>query len=217
MNRADMDKVRDAFVRATEMSEAAGFDMIELHFAHGYLMSSFISPAANQRTDEYGGPLENRMRFPLEVFRAVRAAWPKAQADLTRISAVDWVEGGTTIEDAIAIARMLHEAGNDILAVSTGGVSSAQRAIRRTRLPGGVLATRSATTLKSRPWRSAASSATATPTPSSPPAAPTCARSAAATSRMPISPAMPRARRTTAGLKWPNQYRRAGEVQLRGA
>jgi anthraniloyl-CoA monooxygenase len=128
MNRADMDTVREAFVRATEMSETAGFDMIELHFAHGYLISSFISPVSNRRTDEYGGSLANRMRFPLEVFRAVRAAWPKGKPISTRISALDWVEGGTTIEDAIEIARLLHEAGNDILAVSTGGVSSAQAA-----------------------------------------------------------------------------------------
>jgi anthraniloyl-CoA monooxygenase len=126
-SRADMDTVRDAFVRAAEMSEAAGFDMIEMHYAHGYLMSSFISPAANKRTDEYGGSLENRMRFPLEVFRAVRAVWPAHKPICTRISALDWVEGGTTIEDAIEIARMLRDAGNDILAVSTGGVSSAQR------------------------------------------------------------------------------------------
>ena len=126
MNRADMDKVRDAFARAAEMSHEAGFDMIELHFAHGYLISSFISPASNKRTDEYGGSLENRMRFPLEVFRAVRAAWPKDKPISTRISSVDWVEGGTTIEDAIEVARMLHEAGNDILAVSSGGVVSAQ-------------------------------------------------------------------------------------------
>ena len=126
MNRADMDTVRDAFARAAEMSDAAGFDMIELHFAHGYLISSFISPAANKRTDEYGGPLENRMRFPLEVFKAVRAAWPKDKPISTRISSVDWVEGGTTIEDALQIARMLHDAGNDILAVSSGGVVSAQ-------------------------------------------------------------------------------------------
>jgi anthraniloyl-CoA monooxygenase len=129
MNRADMDKVRDAFARAAEMSDAAGFDMIELHFAHGYLISSFISPAANKRTDEYGGSLENRMRFPLEVFNAVRAAWPSHKPISTRISSVDWVEGGTTIDDAIAIARMLHEAGNDILAVSSGGVVSAQPAV----------------------------------------------------------------------------------------
>jgi anthraniloyl-CoA monooxygenase len=101
--------------------------MIEMHFAHGYLISSFISPASNRRTDDYGGSLDNRMRFPLEVFHAVRAAWPAGKPICTRISAVDWVDGGTTIEDATAIGRMLHDAGNDILAVSTGGVSSAQR------------------------------------------------------------------------------------------
>jgi anthraniloyl-CoA monooxygenase len=129
MNRADMDKVRDAFARAAEMSDAAGFDMIELHFAHGYLISSFISPASNRRTDEYGGSLENRMRFPLEVFNAVRAAWPKHKPISSRISSTDWVDGGTTIDDALAVARMLHDAGNDILAVSTGGVSSAQRPV----------------------------------------------------------------------------------------
>jgi len=129
MTRADMDKVRDAFVRATEMSEAAGFDMIELHYAHGYLLSSFISPLTNRRGDDYGGTLANRMRFPLEVFAAVRAAWPAYKPISTRISALDWVEGGTTIEDAIEIGRMLHEAGNDILAVSTGGVTSEQRPV----------------------------------------------------------------------------------------
>ena len=136
MNRADMDKVRDAFARAAEMSDAAGFDMIELHFAHGYLISSFISPASNKRTDEYGGSLANRMRFPLEVFKAVRAAWPKDKPISTRISSVDWVAGGTTIEDAIEIARMLHEAGNDILAVSSGGVVERAAAGRRPHLSG---------------------------------------------------------------------------------
>src|SRR5205085_6968926 len=105
--RADLDRVRDAFVRAAEMSEAAGFDMIELHFAHGYLISSFISPLTNQRTDEYGGSLENRMRFPLEIFRAVRAAWPAHKTISTRISAVDFVEGGNTIQEGIEIARLL--------------------------------------------------------------------------------------------------------------
>jgi anthraniloyl-CoA monooxygenase len=126
MTRADMDKVRDAFARAAAMADAAGFDMIELHFAHGYLLSSFISPLSNRRTDEYGGSLENRMRFPLEVFAAVRAAWPPAKPISTRISAFDWAEGGTTIDDAIEIARMLDRAGNDILAVSSGGVVSEQ-------------------------------------------------------------------------------------------
>jgi anthraniloyl-CoA monooxygenase len=129
MTRIDMDKVRDAFVRATQMSHAAGFDMLELHFAHGYLLSSFISPLSNHRRDEYGGSLANRMRFPLEIFAAVRAAWPAGKPIGTRISAVDWVDGGTTIEDAFEIARMLQGAGNDILAVSTGGVTSAQRPV----------------------------------------------------------------------------------------
>jgi len=129
MTRADMDKVRDAFVRATHMSHAAGFDMIELHFAHGYLLSSFISPLSNHRRDEYGGSLANRMRFPLEIFAAVRAAWPAGKPIGTRISAVDWVDGGTTIEDAFEIARLLHGAGNDILVVSTGGVTGAKRPV----------------------------------------------------------------------------------------
>jgi anthraniloyl-CoA monooxygenase len=126
MTRADMEQVRNAFARATQMSDAAGFDLIELHFAHGYLISSFISPLTNRRQDEYGGSLANRMRFPLEVFRAVRAAWPTHKPISTRISAVDWVEGGTTIEDAIEIAHMLDEASNDILAVSSGGVVNEQ-------------------------------------------------------------------------------------------
>jgi anthraniloyl-CoA monooxygenase len=126
MTHADMDQVRDAFARAAQMSDAAGFDMIELHFAHGYLISSFISPLTNRRQDDYGGSLANRMRFPLEVFRAVRAAWPAGKPISTRISAVDWVEGGTTIEDAIEIGRMLRAAGNDILAVSSGGLVSEQ-------------------------------------------------------------------------------------------
>jgi anthraniloyl-CoA monooxygenase len=126
MTRADMDKVRDAFVRATQMSQAAGFDMIELHFAHGYLLSSFISPLTNHRRDQYGGSLENRMRFPLEIFAAVRAAWPAEKPISTRISAVDWIDGGTTIEDGFEIARLLHGAGNDILVVSSGGITSEQ-------------------------------------------------------------------------------------------
>jgi anthraniloyl-CoA monooxygenase len=126
MTRGDMDKVRDAFVRATQMADAAGFDMIELHFAHGYLLSSFISPLTNQRRDGYGGSLANRMRFPLEVFAAVRAAWPAGKPISTRISAIDCAKGGTTIEDAFEIARLLHGAGNDILAVSSGGVVSEQ-------------------------------------------------------------------------------------------
>jgi anthraniloyl-CoA monooxygenase len=118
-------------VAAARMSDEAGFDMIELHYAHGYLLSSFISPLSNRRTDEYGGPLENRMRFPLEVFRAVRAAWPTSKPICVRISAFDWIEGGTTIDDAIVMAAMLRDAGNDILSVSTGGITH-----ERTRLLG---------------------------------------------------------------------------------
>ena len=128
MTRADMDRLVAAYASAARMSHEAGFDLIELHFAHGYLLSTFISPLANQRTDQYGGSLANRLRFPMEVFAAVRAAWPQDKPISVRISAVDWIEGGTSVEDAIAIGRMLKEAGNDILSVSTGGVTSSSRA-----------------------------------------------------------------------------------------
>src|SRR6185312_3631169 len=97
----------------------------------GYLLSSFISPLANHRTDDYGGSLENRMRFPLEIFRAVRAAWPQEKPICVRISAIDWTHGGTTIDDAMIISKMLQDAGNDILSVSTGGITH-----ERTRLLG---------------------------------------------------------------------------------
>ena len=127
MNRADMDKVRDDFARAARMADEAGFDIIELHFAHGYLLSTFISPISNTRTDEYGGSLENRMRFPLEVFRAVRANWPDDKPISARISAFDWIEGGTTGDDAVEIGRMSKEAGLDILTVSTGNVVAGAR------------------------------------------------------------------------------------------
>jgi anthraniloyl-CoA monooxygenase len=130
MTRADMDAVRDAFVAATEMAERAGFDMLELHYAHGYLLSAFITPLSNRRRDAYGGPLENRMRYPLEVFRAVRAAWPAAKPISVRISAHDWVgQGGITPPDAVAIARMLKAAGVDIIDVSAGQTSSAARPV----------------------------------------------------------------------------------------
>ena len=120
MTRADMDAVRDDFVRAARMAERAGFDMLELHFAHGYLLSSFISPLTNARTDQYGGPLENRMRFPLEVFDAVRAVWPPDKPMSVRISATDWVPGGVTGEDAAAIGRLLKAHGCDVVDVSAG-------------------------------------------------------------------------------------------------
>lgn len=130
MTRADMDQVRDQFVRATEMAERAGFDMLELHYAHGYLISAFITPLTNRRTDAYGGSLENRMRFPLEVFTAVRAVWPDAKPIAVRISACDWVGAeGITPEDSVEIARMLQRAGVDIIDVSAGQTSIAAQPI----------------------------------------------------------------------------------------
>jgi anthraniloyl-CoA monooxygenase len=120
MSRADMDRVRDDFVRATAMADVAGFDIIELHFAHGYLLASFISPLTNRRTDEYGGSIGNRLRFPLEVFDAVRAAWPAAKPISVRISAHDWTPDGTTPEDAVYVAARLLAHGCDIVDVSSG-------------------------------------------------------------------------------------------------
>ncbi|MEZ5978613.1 MAG: FAD-dependent monooxygenase [Planctomycetota bacterium] len=127
MDAADMDRVEAAFVRAAELSVEAGFDLIELHMAHGYLLSAFLSPAANRRTDEYGGSLENRMRFPLRVFRAVRAAVPKGMPVGARLSATDWAERspdldeGTTIEDTVGTVKALLALGCDFVDVSTGG------------------------------------------------------------------------------------------------
>jgi anthraniloyl-CoA monooxygenase len=120
MSRADMDKVIDDFVRATQYGDEAGFDMLELHMAHGYLLASFISPLTNQRRDEYGGSIENRMRFPLEVFRAMRAAWPEHKPMSVRISATDWSPKGITNEELIAVARALKDAGVDLIDVSAG-------------------------------------------------------------------------------------------------
>ena len=121
MTRADMDEVREQFVAATRMAEAAGFDMVELHAAHGYLLSSFITPLQNKRADEYGGSLENRLRFPLEVFRAMRAAWPADKPMSVRISANDWMgELGVTPDEAVAIARAFSKAGADLIDVSAG-------------------------------------------------------------------------------------------------
>lgn len=124
MDRADMDRVRDEFVASAEMAERCGFDMLELHFAHGYLLSSFISPLTNKRTDDYGGSLENRMRYPLEIFHAVRAVWPDDKPISVRISANDWVgDEGVTPEEAVRIAKILQGAGVDICDVSAGQTS----------------------------------------------------------------------------------------------
>jgi anthraniloyl-CoA monooxygenase len=120
MTRADMDAVIADFVQATERGARAGFDMLELHSAHGYLLASVISPLTNKRADEYGGPFENRLRFPLEVFRAMRAAWPKDKPMSVRISATDWADGGLTGDDAVEVARAFAAAGCDLIDVSTG-------------------------------------------------------------------------------------------------
>jgi len=124
MTRADMDLVLGEHVRAVEMAIEAGFDMIELHAAHGYLLSSFITPVMNKRSDDYGGTLENRLRYPLEVFAAMRAAWPEDKPMAVRISAHDWMgEEGVTPEEAVAIARAFHAAGADLIDVSAGQTS----------------------------------------------------------------------------------------------
>jgi len=120
MTRADMDRVKADFVRATLMGEDAGFDMLELHCGHGYLLSSFLTPVSNQRSDEYGGSVENRLRFPLEVFEAVRAAWPKHKPMSVRISATDWCDDGLTPADSLAIAEAFAQAGADLIDVSAG-------------------------------------------------------------------------------------------------
>ena len=124
MDRADMDRVLHQFVAAAEMAQRADFDLLEIHCAHGYLLSSFITPLTNRRTDEYGGSLENRMRYPLEIFHAVRAVWPAGKPISVRISATDWVgPSGVEPQDAVAISRMLQEAGVDICDVSAGQTS----------------------------------------------------------------------------------------------
>jgi anthraniloyl-CoA monooxygenase len=125
MTRADMDEVVAQFLRATHLAVAAGFDMLELHCAHGYLLSGFITPLLNRRRDEYGGALASRLRFPLEVFGAMRAAWPAERPMSVRVSATDWVEDGLSGEEAVAVAAAFHQAGADIIHVSAGQTSAA--------------------------------------------------------------------------------------------
>lgn len=129
MTRQDMDRVCNDFVRSTVLAAEAGFDWLELHCAHGYLLSSFISPLTNQRTDDYGGSLANRLRYPLEVFAAMRAAWPEHLPMSVRISAHDWVEGGITPDDAVEIARAFKTAGADLIDCSSGQVSKKQKPV----------------------------------------------------------------------------------------
>ena len=129
MTREDMDRVREDFVRATRLAAQAGFDWLELHCAHGYLLSGFISPLTNRRGDDCGGSLANRLRYPLEVFAAVRAAWPEPLPISVRISAHDWVEGGITPADAVEIARAFKAAGADMIDCSSGQVSPLQKPV----------------------------------------------------------------------------------------
>ncbi|WP_232379550.1 bifunctional salicylyl-CoA 5-hydroxylase/oxidoreductase [Polyangium fumosum] len=129
MDREDMDRVKADFVTATKMADEAGFDLVEVHMAHGYLLASFLSPITNRRTDAYGGSIENRMRFPLEIFDAVRAAWPKDKPTSVRISATDWAPGGITPEDVIRLAAALREHGVDIVDVSAGQTDPSSRPV----------------------------------------------------------------------------------------
>jgi 2,4-dienoyl-CoA reductase-like NADH-dependent reductase (Old Yellow Enzyme family) len=120
-------RIREAFVEAARRSARLGIDAVQIHAAHGYLLHEFLSPISNRRTDEYGGSLENRMRFPLEVYDAVRAAFPADKPVSVRVSAVDWVEGGLTIEDSIEFAKVLEARGCDAVHVSSGGLAPEQQ------------------------------------------------------------------------------------------
>src|SRR5262249_44708801 len=122
MTRADMIAVRDTWVRATQRAARIGIDLIELHCAHGYLLHEFYSPLANTRTDDYGGSLENRLRFPLEVAKAVREAFPIDRPVGARITGTDWVDGGWAVDDAVAFARELKRLGYDYICVSSGAI-----------------------------------------------------------------------------------------------
>jgi anthraniloyl-CoA monooxygenase len=129
MTRDDMRALTQQFVAATQRAAAAGFDWLELHCAHGYLLSSFICPLTNLRTDEYGGSIENRCRYPLEVFAAMRAAWPAQLPMTVRISAHDWAPGGNTADDAVVVARLFKQAGCDMIDVSSGQTTRAAKPV----------------------------------------------------------------------------------------
>lgn len=127
LDRAGMDDIRDAFVAAARRAATLGFEFLEMHSAHGYLLSSFVSPLSNRREDEYGGTRDNRMRFPLEVAAAVRGAWPSDRPMSVRINGTDWVDGGWAPDDAVAYAAALREVGVDIVTVSSGGIDPRQK------------------------------------------------------------------------------------------
>jgi 2,4-dienoyl-CoA reductase-like NADH-dependent reductase (Old Yellow Enzyme family) len=127
LDNAGLNRIREAFAASARRAARLGIDALEVHAAHGYLLHQFLSPLANQRSDEYGGSRENRMRFPLEIFDIVRAAFPADKPVGVRVSAIDWVDGGTTIEDTIAFAQELKKRGCDWVDVSSGGVSPLQK------------------------------------------------------------------------------------------
>ncbi len=184
MTREDMDRVKADFVAAATRAARAGADMLELHCAHGYLLSAFLSPLTNRRTDDYGGSHENRARFPLEVFHAIRAVWPEDRPISVRLSCNDWADGGNSPEDAAIYARMFKDAGADMIDCSSGQVTKEEKPTfgRSGRLPS---PTRSATRWACRRSPSVPSSRPITPTRSSPPAAPTSAPSPARCSPTP--------------------------------
>jgi 2,4-dienoyl-CoA reductase-like NADH-dependent reductase (Old Yellow Enzyme family) len=133
--RADMEALLAAYRDATRRARAAGFEVLEVHAAHGYLLHTFLSPLSNTRTDEYGGSLQNRMRFPLHVVKEVRAAWPADKPLFVRVSSIDDVEGGWSIEDTVAFARELKAAGADVIDCSSGGILGSASAPAKTLLP----------------------------------------------------------------------------------
>lgn len=124
---AEIETLVEAFAAAARRARSAGFDTVELHMAHGYLMHQFLSPLSNTRVDEYGGSLENRMRFPLAVARAVRTAWPQERPVFARISSTDWVEGGWSVDESIVLVRQLTEIGIDLVDASSGGLHPDQQ------------------------------------------------------------------------------------------
>jgi 2,4-dienoyl-CoA reductase-like NADH-dependent reductase (Old Yellow Enzyme family) len=135
LQKGDLDNVKKSFVNAVRRAHGAGFEIIELHSAHGYLLHTFLSPLTNTRSDEYGGSLENRMRFPLEVASAVREAWPKGKPLFVRISSIDDVEGGWSVEDTIAFAKKMKSVGVDVIDCSSGGIMGSATAATKTLLP----------------------------------------------------------------------------------
>ena len=127
LDEAGLARIRDAFTDATRRAVRLGLDAVELHAAHGYLMHAFLSPVSNRRDDEYGGSFDNRVRFPLEILRAVRKVWPAEKPLIVRLSATDWIEGGWSLDQSIALAPLLEEAGCDVIHVSSGGVAPHQQ------------------------------------------------------------------------------------------